>query len=124
MGRVIDEENWKAVEELQEAIKVMEEKLAALAKRAEETTESIEAYIRRMYGEGQEDEPRWIPCSERLPEPCQMVLATNKYGFVWVFKRIENGWSEPIEGWFTDKEEPDHVKAWMPLPEPYKEARG
>lgn len=66
-------------------------------------------------------EPRWTPCSERFPEAGQMVLGTNKYGYVWVFKRIENGWSEPDEGWFTDEEEPDHVKAWMPLPEPYKE---
>lgn len=54
----IGEENWKAVEELQEAIKGMKEKLAALTKKAEETTESIETYIRRMYGDGQEDEPQ------------------------------------------------------------------
>ena len=66
-------------------------------------------------------ESRWIPCSERLPEAGQIVLATNKYGFVWIFKRIENGWSEPVEGWFTDEEEPGHVKAWMPLPKPYEE---
>lgn len=66
---------------------------------------------------------RWIPCSERMPEAGQIVLVSNKYGQVWIFKRIESGWSVPDEGWFTDEEEPDRVKAWMPLPKPYEERR-
>ena len=84
-------------------------------------------------------EPRWIPCSERLPEERDWYLG--------IFKEPDTGWINPIpficdyllgtktkattkEGWIlkghTDREEYiDYYfnlecVAWMPLPEPYK----
>lgn len=60
-----------------------------------------------------EEEPRWIPCSERLPESDGYYLVTNsKWGAPWreITLWMTDGWSsnnEPI--------------AWMPLPEPYEE---
>lgn len=62
-------------------------------------------------------EQRWIPCSERLPEPDQICIVTDderlgayEYGF-----HSEN--HDEIDGWtFLGRK----IIAWMPLPEPYK----
>jgi hypothetical protein len=61
-------------------------------------------------------EPRWIPCSERLPEGNLYVLVTYKYqyglmdiGITWYSER-ENKWCDARP-----------IIAWMPLPAPYKE---
>ena len=51
---------------------------------------------------------RWIPCSERLPEDKQRVII-----------QMYNGYMEIIE--FSTIGLTDHILAWMPLPEPYKE---
>lgn len=55
-------------------------------------------------------EPRWIPCSERLPEALEEVLVTSKHGYVYT-SRIVHG----------EFEYGGEVVAWMPLPKPYKE---
>ena len=55
-------------------------------------------------------EPRWTPCSERLPEALEEVLVTSKHGYVYT-SRIVHG----------EFEYGGEVIAWMPLPEPYKE---
>ena len=69
-----------------------------------------------------EQEPRWIPVSERLPkrENSEQLrgwyLTTNAYGSVGVTKyEFENG-SFGFIGWGSDI----RIVAWMPLPEPYK----
>ena len=51
---------------------------------------------------------KWIPCSERLPEDKQRVII-----------QMYNGNMEIIE--FSTIGLTDHILAWMPLPEPYKE---
>lgn len=51
---------------------------------------------------------RWIPCSERLPEDKQRIII-----------QMYNGYMEIIE--FSAVGLTDHILAWMPLPEPYKE---
>lgn len=75
----------------------------------------------------------WIPCSERLPEDMQKVLVWfeyyrygrygdfncmhQTYGFGYV---CDGKWSSFINGetgWQDAR-----ILAWMPLPEPYKEA--
>ena len=70
-----------------------------------------------------QSEQRWIPCSERLPENDERVLATTAWGEVTIAERIY----PPINDtcWFIDDGNTnatiDDVVAWMPLPEPYRE---
>ena len=56
---------------------------------------------------------RWIPCSERLPEEDGLYLVTTSKGQVQMHVFNRNGNSE--EYWMRCN------KAWMPLPEPYKD---
>lgn len=62
--------------------------------------------------------PRWIPCSERLPEESGLYIVTNV-----------GRWVEPVgtryyniraDGGFWSGHPGDKVLAWMPLPEPWK----
>ena len=56
----------------------------------------------------------WTPCSERLPECNGRYLVTNE---AWGANEIEiNVWEHG--GWYYNTK----PIAWMPLPEPYKEA--
>ena len=68
-----------------------------------------------------EQEPRWIPVSERLPEDKTYVLTTIK---------VPNRVAHARSGWYgggyfhndngdTWKATDIEVKAWMPLPKPY-----
>ncbi len=65
------------------------------------------------------DIPRWIPVTERLPEKDGTYLVSGKWANedseVWIceFVRLYN-W-----GWCNKADRP-LVKAWMPLPTPYK----
>ena len=57
-------------------------------------------------------QPRWIPCSERLPNKDGYYLTTTYYRQVYA-----DYWNED----HFDRTEA--VIAWMPLPEPYKGER-
>lgn len=64
-------------------------------------------------------EPRWIPCSEKMPKVDEEVLATTVWGDVTIACRIG------VDEWFiheggTNATTEDLI-AWMPLPNPYKE---
>ena len=65
-----------------------------------------------------EQEQRWIPCSERLPEENEGVLTQAQFkddGKMAVSSRVDfNYWT----GWGTRE---INIVAWMPMPEPYKE---
>ena len=59
---------------------------------------------------------KWIPVSERLPENDTYTLVTTSRSY-----RIEMAWY--FDGNFYWNNSDTHmsgVKAWMPLPEPYK----
>lgn len=73
-----------------------------------------------------EQEPRWIPCSERLPEANRAVLtyvdtgATKTYCLAdWNGNCI--GWEEWIGTRLIEKEMGYKILAWMPLPKAYRE---
>lgn len=59
------------------------------------------------------EQTRWIPVSERLPNFNDIVLASTNsdYDELRVILTVYSG----EEFWFNGK-----IKAWMPLPEPYK----
>lgn len=61
---------------------------------------------------------KWIPVSERLPKPGDVVLAHSKYKEILVVQ-----WDCASERWLTDTWDymKDSITHWMPLPEPPKE---
>ena len=67
---------------------------------------------------------RWIPVKEKVPELYKTVLVT-RFGDVIKARRTDLTRSG-IVCWVTEpggayeKEEETNIKAWMPLPEPYR----
>ena len=62
---------------------------------------------------------RWIPCSERLPQIGQKVLAsTKKTVFTQVFKGY---YSDPTR-WEWQNNSAKKIEAWQPLPKPWEGA--
>ena len=57
-------------------------------------------------------EPHWIPVTERLPEESGLYQVTDMQGNV--VRYVFNANDSSVEYWRRC------VKAWMPLPEPYK----
>jgi hypothetical protein len=66
-----------------------------------------------------EQEPRWIPVSERLPEPDVEVLVTDDACGLATISTDSIYESEATgeKEWYTSQ----RVTAWMPLPKPYRE---
>ena len=62
-------------------------------------------------------EQRWIPCSERLPEPRIDVWCNSDMG------QMVGYYEENVETWYGRDYLELMVTAWMPLPEPYKDAQ-
>ena len=61
-----------------------------------------------------QSEQRWIPCSERLPEPRIDVWCNSDMG------QMVGYYDEYAETWYGRDYLELMVTAWMPLPEPYK----
>lgn len=70
------------------------------------------------HGKVLEQEPRWIPISEKLPEKNVEVLATTEWGAVTIAEMYS------VNDWFIHEgatnAETDEIAAWMPLPKPYR----
>lgn len=91
-------------------------------------TDHCEADCVRVAIKALEQEPRWIPCSERLPEDRREVLVTaywHETYQVMMASYFGDGlwWCVPFNncGEHMHRLKP---KAWMPLPEPYKHISG
>ena len=81
--------------------------------------ECVEALY--MAIEALEQEPKWIPVTERLPEEGLIVLILAENGHIEFGQRDENKWewlAESISDYWTRAE---GVIAWQPLPEHYEE---
>lgn len=74
-----------------------------------------------------EPEQKWIPVSERLPHgSCSDLVNVSIHDDSGdtPFDYTSCGWvTTDGEYWIVDNEINNHVIAWMPLPEPYKERR-
>ncbi len=71
-----------------------------------------------------EQEPKWIPVSERLPKAGEYIgdipryyLVQNEYGDMLVARYTHGEYWEQM---YQLKPIGDEIVAWMPLPEPYK----
>lgn len=64
---------------------------------------------------------KWILTSEREPEKEGEYLVTTWYGEVRLMNYY-NGWNKLNADDNKYEIESKHIKAWMPLPEPYKES--
>jgi hypothetical protein len=82
------------------------------------------AGAKRMFGIAisaleKQEQDRWVPVTERLPELDTDVLVTDQYGNVWQAAYVE--WCG-IERFVSAEESItlEDVIAWKPLPEAYK----
>ena len=79
---------------------------------------TVEAH--KMAIKALEQEPRWIPISEKAPEESGMYLVSGRWKNepyeVWICEFMYLG---ELKGWANDAERPI-VTAWMPLPAPYE----
>ena len=68
-----------------------------------------------------EQEPKWIPVSEKLPEHYQNILFSTKTDRVFEGRYFKD---ETEHQWYSFRDEcfawNNVVTAWMPLPKPYK----
>lgn len=78
--------------------------------------------------EALQQEPKWIPVTERLPKAGEYVgdvakyyLVQNEYGDMLVARYTHSEYWEQI---YQLKPCADEIVAWMPLPEPYEESDG
>lgn len=72
-----------------------------------------------------EQEPQWIPCSERLPDPeakTYWICTDTGYQCECRWTNVNIFWTNLTTDWhwhIMDIPQYTKVTAWMPLPEPY-----
>ena len=110
----------KQIDDLRAYAKDRKGELAKLVSDAADTIETLSAKLSAANMERSERyyHGDWIPCSERLPEEDQEVLATTNWGDVTYAWRYDNNKWFIHEG--NTNATTDDILAWMPMPEPYK----
>lgn len=119
-----------AIERLQEMIGFWEFLMSI--ENDDKYTTSLELEALRMAVRALESKPRWIPCSERLPETHEVVDYTGRCeesDLVLICDVTEPQpqvhvgccWTVGDKTWWRSREWKvlDKVVAWMPLPEAY-----
>lgn len=80
-----------------------------------EISVSVEKMLEAFWQEGYMVQ-KWIPCSDRMPEKHEEVLAYSPYwGKIVVAMWGGEFW---LEQWTDDDLEQSEITHWMPLPEP------
>lgn len=76
-----------------------------------------------------QNQPVWIPVSERLPNEDEFIKSYRRNKYAAEFIVMIKGANKPTtlyfthDGWWTDNMKDRYdVTAWMPLPEPYRES--
>lgn len=76
-----------------------------------------------------QNQPVWIPVSERLPNEDEFIKSYRRNKYAAEFIVMIKGANRPTtlyfthDGWWTDNMKDRYdVTAWMPLPEPYRES--
>ena len=118
----------KQVDELRAYANERKGELAKLISDAADTIELLSAKLSALNMErsSQYYHEGWIPCNEKLPrdvdeiEDDELVLVSDGEDYAVAFWRSEaDAWDDPIHGWLDSYG--FDVKAWMPLPDQYKE---
>ena len=99
---------------------VLEATSAKLKITGKENAETVYGYIKKLCDDikALPSAQQWIPCSERLPKDDETVIVTRDNDIIAIATfevgEVNNGWW--LDFWYSE----DNVKAWMPLPKPYK----
>lgn len=106
-----------AIEKWKKAYGTLRKKHSALLKQNGELRDAA-AQVTKLAGDAAV-EREWIPVTERLPEPMTWVLCACRDGQMRILRydNIMDDWDLMIRNTCYRRE---HVKYWMPLPEPPK----
>ena len=106
-------------EEKQKAIDALKISAPVMAVTQEEFNDYIQTLNQVM--DWLEQESKWIPVSERLPEHYQNILFSTKTDRVFEGRYFKD---ETEHQWYSFRDEcfawNNVVTAWMPLPKPYE----
>lgn len=80
----------------------------------EQLREAVDKAIKAL------EEPKWIPCSERLPVENQICIVTDETMRNTYEYRFSKETYDATQGWTYLRR---RIIAWMPLPEPYREEK-
>ena len=76
--------------------------------------DATEQAFKNGYEKGKQDAVKWIPVTERLPEPWADVLAFYEDKTISMDAMSDGG------KWYSDYVSTNKVTHWMPLPQPPK----
>ena len=119
--------NEQAIQQMQDIIACWEEFLRSPENNDLQGT-GLELEAMRMAVQALEEKPRWIPCSERLPEMheeefCDETYRTSDTVLFFTADRVHVGccvrYNDELFWEIEDGQTCANVTAWMPMPLPY-----